>query len=279
MSRGERLRRTPPGKRRHAAAVMARRRTGGPEDLWCRRRVDVWRAALDGVPDRLLAESEVLLSADERHRAAEFFFERDRRRFIVGRGILRLLLARYLDRPAADIRFRYGPNGKPALAETPPRPLHFNLAHSDAIAVYAFTGVGEVGVDVERVRELPDWEQIAATYFSRAENARLRAAPPDRRQQAFFEAWTRQEAWLKAVGVGLGGSPGGPTDTVGEPGFSIHPLAIDEGYAGAVAVNSAAREIAAFDWDNITAGTPDGAGLRVRQLRLEQGMELGGQFL
>jgi 4'-phosphopantetheinyl transferase len=192
--------------------------------------VDLWRVSLDEAADDCVAELRNSLSADEEERASRLYFERDRRRFIVGRGLLRALLARYLGCTADEIGFQYGPNGKPELAPAFCRrllvaaqadtgghpswsrrpaaalPLHFNLAHSENVAVFAFCRTGEVGVDVERIRDLPDWESIASTCFTRAERARIEHAEPARRSIEFFHAWTRQEALLKATGAGLGGA-------------------------------------------------------------------------
>jgi phosphopantetheine--protein transferase-like protein len=202
--------------------------------------VDVWRAALDDAPAGMVRTLQALLSSDERERARRFFFERDRRRFVVARGTLRRLLAGYLDCAPAEIAFSYGPNGKPALPPATPgaAPLHFNVAHSDGLALYAFTRVGEIGVDVERIRDIPDWESIAELSFSRHELARLRACPPPQRREEFFRAWTRQEAVLKALGTGLAGcTPGAATDT---GAFCVHPLNVAPGFAAAIVASAPA---------------------------------------
>jgi 4'-phosphopantetheinyl transferase len=224
----------------------------GPSD------VAVWRADLDDVT---AAEFDILqskLARNETERARRFIFERDARRFIVGRGILRLLLGRYVDRDAAELAFRYGPNGKPALAcEGAPNVVHFNLAHSDGLALYAFTRVSEVGIDVERIRDLPDWLRVAEAVFSPHELAQLRACPPERQRDEFFCAWTRQEAVLKALGTGLGGTTTKASSGVsenngdagaGEAAFSVHPLIPAPGFAGALAAAPAGRWTTIHTW-------------------------------
>lgn len=212
------------------------------------REVEVWQADLDRAPDGQLPALQALLSPDELARAQRFFFDRDRRRFVVGRATLRLLLAHYLGRPAEELTLVYGPNGKPALAtQGEPPPIFFNVAHSDALALYAFTRAGEVGVDVERVRALPDWEQVAESAFSPPELARLRACPTERRRVEFFHAWARQEAVLKALGTGLGSA----AVSDAEHGFLVHPLKVKSGYAAALAVRPCARWGATiFGWDD-----------------------------
>ncbi len=175
--------------------------------------IHVWRAALDPSAGyvRQLAQ---MLSADESERAARFHFERDRRRFIVGRGVLRALLGCYLGLEPAQVRFRYGPRGKPHLAEAADADVSynelahyncicFNLAHSHELALYAFIRGREIGVDLEHVHPLPDAEQIAARFFSPGENAAWQALPESQRLEAFFNCWTRKEAYLKACGDGL----------------------------------------------------------------------------
>ena len=204
--------------------------------------VDVWRAALDDQPDDVVQFLQGLLAADEAQRAAGFYFERDRRRFIVCRGILRILLGRYLGRAPQAIALSYGANGKPALAEPAARcaedTLHFNVAHSEGLALFAFTRAGEVGIDVEHMRDLPDWEQVAEAAFSPHELAQLRACPAARRRDEFFRAWTRQEAVLKALGTGLGAV----ADAAAESAFNVYPLDPGPGFAAALACSPAARK-------------------------------------
>ena len=204
--------------------------------------VDVWRAALDHQPDEVVQFLQGLLSPDESQRAAGFYFERDRRRFVVCRGILRILLSRYLGCAPQELAFCYGANGKPALAEPAAAiaegPLHFNVAHSEGAALFAFTRAGEVGIDVESMRDLPDWEQVAEAAFSPHELAQLRACPAECRRDEFFRAWTRQEAVLKALGIGLGAI----AEVGAESAFNVYPLEAGPGFAAALACSPAARK-------------------------------------
>jgi 4'-phosphopantetheinyl transferase len=167
------------------------------------RAVHIWRAWLDR-PDEDIDAFENLLSADEYERASRFHFERDRRRYITGRGILRVLLARYLDLHAADIGFKYGAQGKPELSGGDHHyPIKFNLAHSNKLAIYAFTSEDNIGVDLEYVRPLRDGMDVAKRFFSDNEYNVLRSLPEEEQQQAFFRCWTRKEAFIKATGEGL----------------------------------------------------------------------------
>lgn len=165
--------------------------------------VHVWRIPLDQ-PERCIEQLSAWLSADERDRAERFHFDRDRNRFVVGRAATRAILARCLKTTAGEVRFTYGPQGKPSLVNVPgPLTLYFNLAHSQALALLAVARDREVGVDVEAVRRLLNADQIVERFFSRREvDVYRHIAEPDR-PEAFFRCWTRKEAYLKALGTGL----------------------------------------------------------------------------
>lgn len=165
--------------------------------------VHVWRANLTLSASRL-ESLEQTLSTDERERARRFYFQRDREHFIVARASLRAILGCYLDLKPDELRFCYGPHGKPALSsESLGGDLRFNLSHSGGLALYAVTRGREIGVDIERVRpELADGK-IAERFFSPREVAALRALHPHLQLQAFFNCWTRKEAYIKATGDGL----------------------------------------------------------------------------
>ena len=165
--------------------------------------VHVWLAALDQPPP-LLEQLARTLSDDERTRAERFRFEQHRMRFVVRRGLLRTILGSYLNTDPGRLRFGYGPRGKPSLPAPPPdQPLHFNLSHSQGLALYAVTRGREIGVDIECVRPLADVEAMAQQFFSAQENAALRAVPPEQRLETFFRFWSCKEAYVKARGDGL----------------------------------------------------------------------------
>jgi 4'-phosphopantetheinyl transferase len=165
--------------------------------------VQVWVVPLDP-PAPEVERLTRLLAPDEVERASRFRFDLHRRRYIVGRGALRRLLAAYLGLPAAGpaaLRFDYGPRGKPGLPDHPG--LGFNLSNSEDLALVGFCRGREIGVDLEYLREMEDMESIATRFFSAAEVAALSGVPPERKKEAFFNCWTRKEAYLKAVGEGL----------------------------------------------------------------------------
>lgn len=131
-----------------------------------------------------------------------FRFEKDRRRYLVGRGVLRTLLGRYLEVAAQDLRFETAAAGKPHLASGQGE-LQFNLAHSGEYVLFAIANGRVVGIDVEEIDDDFDARQVAAHFFSSNEQRDLETLTGRARVEAFFECWTRKEAYVKARGEGL----------------------------------------------------------------------------
>lgn len=170
--------------------------------------VHLWRVSLD-LPEARIAALAQTLSGGERARAGRFVFVRDRNRFIAGRGLLRALLGRYIQRAPETLRFQYGPYGKPALnMEGASPPLCFNIAHSGELALYAFVWGHAIGVDLEQQRAVSHRESIVRRFFTPHEQETFFALPESQRQEGFFNCWTRKEAYLKAWGRGLSQSTG-----------------------------------------------------------------------
>lgn len=163
--------------------------------------VHVWWCDLRGSAAARIPAWAARLDPAERERASRFRFEEDRVRWAAGRGALRELAARYLAASPGELRFEYGPAGKPAL---PDAPLRFSLSRSQDAVLIAFASSGEIGADVERVRSGFDGSDIAGKFFAPAEVASLAALPEGIRSEAFFRVWTAKEAYLKGRGEGLG---------------------------------------------------------------------------
>jgi 4'-phosphopantetheinyl transferase len=200
--------------------------------------VHVWCASLDeaaGTPDAF----EPLLSDDERHRAQRLRFPRDRQRFVAARGQLREILAGYVAASPGELRFAYGPGGKPRLAQ-PAGELQFNLSHCGGLALYAVAWGGPVGVDLEQVRPVPEMSLIARRHFRPAESELLHRLGPDRRDDIFFQLWTQKEALAKARGMGLAEALESPDDSSGRPWSTLPWMTIRlqpaAGYTAAVAL-------------------------------------------
>ncbi|MEX0937683.1 MAG: 4'-phosphopantetheinyl transferase superfamily protein [Pirellulales bacterium] len=155
-------------------------------------------------PPAVQREYLAMLAGDERDRADRFHHDRDREAYIAARGGLRLILSGYLQCAPGEVRFDYGSHGKPLLAPGQYHgDLQFNLAHSGDLAVCGVTEARPMGIDIERHRQLDDMAQVARHVFSPQENDVLWSLPAELREQAFFNAWTRKEAYIKGRGLGL----------------------------------------------------------------------------
>jgi 4'-phosphopantetheinyl transferase len=200
----------------------------------------VWRVPLDGAA---AAAALAALDAEERARAGRFRQPRDRERFAAARGGLRGILGAYRGAPAREIAFRYGEQGKPALAAGT-SPLRFNLSHSGELALVAVRLGEEVGVDVERLRPVPDAAHMVERFLPAAAGAAFRALPEAQRQRGFLRLWTRQEAYLKALGAGLSGR----LDELPGEGWDLRDLEPASGYVAAVAGRGSLGALRLFDW-------------------------------
>lgn len=159
--------------------------------------------------------------------------ELDPRRPRASRWELREVLARYLDQRAEEIELSEDERGKPRLAQERP-PLHFNLSHSGALALVAISRDLEVGVDVERTEPERDFVALAERALAAEDAMAVRKATEGARAAVFYERWTRHEARLKCLGLGLGSPPSR------SPEVTVATLPIDPGYAAALAATGAA---------------------------------------
>lgn len=175
--------------------------------------VHIWRVSLEQ-PAAKIDSLRQWLSPDEIERAERFYFERDRKHYIIGRGRLRELLSLYLGCAPDQIQFDYSEYGKPTLAAhlqelidrspfTQTDHLQFNLSHSGKVGLYAFTYNRAIGVDIEYIKRDISCLEIADSFFSPHEIATLHSLPESIHRQAFFNCWTRKEAYIKAHGEGL----------------------------------------------------------------------------
>lgn len=168
-----------------------------------RNEVHLWTVPLHIAPAKL-EQLALVLSADEQERARKFRFDRHRHRFIAGRAALRTILSRYLESNPAAIQFTYAAQGKPALTSTGQEAnLHFNLGHSEDLALLGITRIGNIGVDIERIRVVKDADDLVARFFSQREREQFQKLSADEKPGAFFNLWTRKEAMLKATGEGI----------------------------------------------------------------------------
>ncbi|MEH6824415.1 MAG: 4'-phosphopantetheinyl transferase superfamily protein [Motiliproteus sp.] len=209
--------------------------------------------------DERLIPFQCILSLEERGRAETIRDAQQRRHWIKARAMLRMLLAQQCGHCAEELRFCLNDWGKPSIAIpcTPssyihsPYP-HFNFSHSGKTAVLAMTSMGPLGVDVERIKASTDIDIVARRYFSSTEQQAFNSLPQSQRLRGFYQIWTRKEAYLKAVGVGLSGDLASFDVSQADTGcnlllavngssqtarhWTLADIEFDNGYVGAVAI-------------------------------------------
>jgi 4'-phosphopantetheinyl transferase len=241
--------------------------------------IAIWRVMLDEQSPESVQQLGALLSADELERARRFHFQRDRRRYEVGRGALRMLIGQYLGQAPQEIAFNYGPNGKPSVDTRVVAPegegsaaLNFNVAHSEGRALFAFSRGCDVGVDVEFMRDVPEWERLADSWFSPRDVARLAGTRPELRRAEFFRLWTRTEALLKATGAGLGSLSRTAAN------HHVYTLHLEPGFSAALAASMPVESATLHLWQH-EPRLPFGGQQRSQRIRLEDSSAVGANFL
>jgi 4'-phosphopantetheinyl transferase len=226
--------------------------------------VHIWRVSLTQTEEETQSHRQ-FLSPPEIERADRYYFDRDRNRFIIARSVLRQLLGAYLHLDPRLIDFAYGPQGKPdVVAFQNSSRMRFNLSHSGELALVAVSLNLELGIDVEEIK--PDFagREIAARFFSPEECAKLEGLPSNAHVDAFFNCWTRKEAYIKARGEGLS-IPLDSFEVAFVPGeepallqvktgsdrasrWRFHALHPGPGYKAAVAVEGNDHSLRLWEW-------------------------------
>jgi 4'-phosphopantetheinyl transferase len=151
---------------------------------------------------------------------------------------LRRLLGRELGVAPEAVPIAVAESGKPGLAGGG---LHFSLARSRGVALFAVSATTEVGVDLEAIRTDTDMEGVAERFFSPTEQRALAALREPERTRAAYGCWARKEAYAKATGVGLTFRLADAEVGIGGAGpaqvedWSIHDVPVEPGFAAAVA--------------------------------------------
>jgi 4'-phosphopantetheinyl transferase len=237
----------------------------GEVHIWC---VDLDRTPVAGRNDW------AVLSTDERLRANRFSLPTQRKRFIVGRAALRRILAGYLGVDPAELKYDFGPFGKPCLGSAQVEGIAFNVSHSHSILLVAVARNAEVGIDLEQIRSELVSADLVARHFSDCERKALANLPERELTSAFFSIWTEKEALMKAMGYGLSqplqcfnvrpgaGAAGNSTIMPNPPGpdrWYIHTLDIHPDFACALAVSSAVERLRIFDCDKVSPRSSRGS--------------------
>lgn len=249
--------------------------------------VQIWRVSLS-LPEGAVACLEGFLNIEERRRVQQFHFRRDQCRYAISRAALRFILARYLNHLPEELVFGYGAYGKPYLSNPPAgHKVQFNLSHCQDLTLIAVSSTRQLGIDVEKVRDISEAQLIARQYFSAEERGFVESAGNSDRLAAFAKIWTRREATAKALGLDLAAALSRLHIPVYEPGavarfdrahrlrerhdvrpqrldagtaggsgtqWFLQDLPLDPSHVGAICVEGDPCPIVSYDFDGLSAG-------------------------
>ncbi|HET9394239.1 MAG TPA: 4'-phosphopantetheinyl transferase superfamily protein [Candidatus Rubrimentiphilum sp.] len=203
----------------------------------------VWTVRLDAARR---SEPLHVLSRDERDRAARYSHERTRRNFAVRRSALRLILGSYAGLSPSAVLLTRVPGEKPFFVNSPAPAIQYSASSSEALAVFAVTQSGRVGIDIESVGPFEGLRDVAQDVFAPGELAAILSEEAEaERLAAFFSAWTRKEAVVKCEGRGVLGD----LRLVNAPAFGggLHDLDVAQGYAAAIACEQPSATVIVLD--------------------------------
>jgi 4'-phosphopantetheinyl transferase len=204
------------------------------------------------------------LNDAEKEKASRYYFEKKRRQYIITRGVLKILLEVYTRRNSEQFQIVQGIYGKPFM-RSEEEEIHFNISHSEGLSILGFSKEAPLGVDIEIIREIPERDEIAEKYFSKKENNIYKTIPEEYRTKAFFNCWTRKEAFIKAIGEGFSKpldqfdvtflsnektkliSIDGDTRKADE--WSLQELKTAQGYVSAFAVKKRKFRLSCWTWN------------------------------
>lgn len=165
--------------------------------------VHIWHVSLNQ-PEATRRKLWQVLSAEEQQKVSRFMFASDGHKYLIARAVLRTILGRYVEMSPEMLQFGYSKYGKPYLQnERLAQTIHFNVSHSGDLALYGITRNRRIGVDVEQMRPVGDEAEFVQRIFSPVEQQAYGRVRPSQKREAFFNGWTRKEAFIKAIGMGL----------------------------------------------------------------------------
>jgi 4'-phosphopantetheinyl transferase len=231
--------------------------------------IHVWSIELNSSTDQV-NRFKGLLSQIEIRRAERLRSSLDQKRFIIRHSALRFLLGRYLRTDPESLRFECGEYGKPALTKAAGRQtIHFNMSSSQGIALLAIARRFHLGVDIEYIHDIAEINQIAEQFFSKSENKDFQKLPEQTKREAFFNCWTRKEAFIKATGDGMYRPlqefrvslvPGEPArlmhvrnDPQAVSRWTIQDLKPVPGFTAALAADGRIRRLYCWNWANASS--------------------------
>lgn len=145
-----------------------------------------------------------LLSWDELRRLERYKLPAKQDQFLCARGLLRIILAAYLQKAPGEVHLSANPTGKPFLAD---QSIRFNLSHSGDYVLVGVSLFDRIGVDIEQVHPISNLDFMIRSTYSAEEEAYLDSNDPVTRLERFYAIWTAKEAYLKALGKGFTQSP------------------------------------------------------------------------
>jgi 4'-phosphopantetheinyl transferase len=221
--------------------------------------VHVWQATLKSL-NVLPGDISDFLSPCELERANKLKFPHDQEQFILRHYLLRIILSKYCDCHPCELRFRYNSYEKPYIDLPEFNEINFNMSSSDDLIIIGLCRNSDIGIDVEKVHQIQDMEQIAQENFSHQELTYFNCETD--KTAAFFNIWTRKEAFIKAIGKGFYfplksfycefSSSGGyenitiPKHPVESKLWKTKTLKAADGYVASLAINSARFNILYF---------------------------------
>ena len=162
--------------------------------------VHVWQVHLNSTSSHPM-EITKALSSDELEQANKFKFPEDREHFILRRNQLRTILSKYYGCQPREIIFRYNSYKKPFIYMPELKRIKFNMSFSGDLMLVGISKHNDIGIDIEKVHEMHDLENIAFENFSSQELKYLNGTLDI--TNTFFKIWTRKEAFIKAKGEGI----------------------------------------------------------------------------
>lgn len=168
--------------------------------LLCPTHVDLWLFSID--PDDYDENNFLpILSSEEQEKAKKFHFPIDQKKYMISHGMMRQLISSYISCHPGEIRYHVNAFGKPELI-TPSNTIHFNLSHSEKLGALAIS-TSPIGTDIEHIKSLEDYVALTRHFLSAQESKYFERLSNAEQHLAFYRAWTRKEAYIKAIGMGL----------------------------------------------------------------------------
>jgi 4'-phosphopantetheinyl transferase len=138
----------------------------------------------------------------EIHRSKRFRKKSDERTYVITHALVNRKISEILGTDFNKLSINYFDNKKPYVEGTN---IDFNLSHSSDYFAFAMSNLENiyVGVDIEVVRMNLEIEPIVNNYFHKNEISYVLNSDLKTQHQKFYEIWTRTEAFLKMLGIGL----------------------------------------------------------------------------